>query len=271
MAEKFHPERFDVIVTSPPYNISMGYNSYKDNLPYSKYLDWLNDVFTETKRVLKDDGSFFLNVGSTCKEPTRAMDVCKIALDHFKLQNDIIWVKSISIDQTSYGHFKPINSERYLNQTHESIYHFTKAGDLPIDRLGIGVPYQHKSNIDRWKHTGKKDLRCRGNVWFIPYKTVTSKKVHPAGFPPLLPEFCIKLHGFRSDLRVLDPFLGAGSTLVACKKLGIVNGSGIELDPFYCKVAEENLDASIGIDTDCLADGNTEFDSQSGMADEAST
>jgi len=240
-------ESVDIIVTSPPYNLKIDYGTYKDDLPFDGYLNWLDEIFHELNRVLKPNGSFFLNVGGTCKEPCIAMDVCQIARKRFTLQNDIVWVKSISIPEEnswkSQGHFKPIVSKRFVNQQHESVYHFTKTGDVTLDRLGIGVPYADKSNIDRWNHEdkqGKPDKRCRGNVWFLPYKTVQSRKQHPAGFPQELPEHSILLHGLRDDLIVLDPFLGAGSTLLACQKLGC-QGIGIELDLDFCKMAVENL------------------------------
>ena len=82
----------------------------------------------------------------------------------FVLQNNIVWVKNISLSdraEDSYGQFKPINSKRYLNQTHEFIFHLTKAGETPIDRLAVGVPFIYESNIKRFGH--KNNLRCRGN------------------------------------------------------------------------------------------------------------
>jgi len=159
------------------------------------------------------------------------------------VQNTIIWIKSISINNDSFGQFKPINSERFLNQQFEYIFHFTKTGKLKLDKLAIGVKYKHERNVHRWEHKYKRskdNVRCRGNCWFMPYKTVISKKEHPAGFPIELPENCIKLHGIKEDTVVLDPFLGAGTTLLACKKLGI-KGIGIELDKEYCSIAKEKL------------------------------
>jgi site-specific DNA-methyltransferase (adenine-specific) len=162
----------------------------------------------------------------------------------FVLQNHIIWVKSISIGDDTVGHFKPITSRRYLNQNHEAIFHFTKTGSVEIDRLAIGVPFKDKSNIARWGHA--RDKRCGGNVWFIPYKTVQSKAQkhhHPAGFPVELPERCIKLHG-RTNAAVLDPFLGAGSTLVAAQNLGC-SGIGLELDSAYAEAAVARLKQAV--------------------------
>ncbi len=243
----FQEKSIDVIITSPPYNIGKKYNTYSDNLKKQEYLNWLEKVFLELKRVLKDNGSFFLNVGSTCRDPYIKYEVLNVCRNHFVLQNDIIWAKSLTLDGKTHGHFKPVISDRFLNIQHESIFHLTKNGDVKIDRLANGVPYVHKYNIGRWKHNGKteqeakSDLKCGGNIWHVPYQTSHGQKSHPAGFPVLLPEKCIKMHGLNSDLVVLDPFLGSGTTLICCKKLNI-KGIGIELDQEYCKIAESNLE-----------------------------
>src|SRR5207249_113040 len=104
--------------------------------------------------------------------------------------------------------YKPINSDRYLNDAHEFVFHLTPAGETPIERLAIGVPYQDKSNIARWAHTRARDLRCRGNVWYVPYETIQERakdRPHPATFPVKLAEMALKLHGVRPGARVLDP------------------------------------------------------------------
>ena len=230
----------DVVVTSPPYNIGVAYRSYQDKRPRQSYLDWLAEIGHQIGRVLKWDGSFFLNVGSTSTDPWVAFDVALAFKGIFALQNTILWAKSVSIGADTVGHFKPITSRRFLNNNHESIFHFTKTGEVEIDRLSVGVPFKDKSNIARWGHD--KDRRCGGNVWFIPYKTVRSKAQkfdHPAGFPVELPARCIKLHGVK-DATVLDPFLGTGTTLVAAESLGC-NGIGIEIDRQYAEKAVERL------------------------------
>jgi site-specific DNA-methyltransferase (adenine-specific) len=250
------PERsVDVIVTSPPYNIGLKYRTYDDRGDRSQYLSWLRDIALLLKRVLKDDGSFFLNIAGTNSDPWIAPDAANAMRDLFDLQNSIIWVKSVAIGEESFGHFKPVNSKRYLNHLHEHVFHFTKAGDTPLDRLAVGVPFKDKSNIARWGH--EQDRRCRGDVWFIPYQTIRSKAQrdhHPSPFPVELPERCIKLHGLvKSETDaganvageiaaplVLDPFLGVGSTLLATQLLG-VRGIGIEIDPSYAEAAAWRL------------------------------
>jgi site-specific DNA-methyltransferase (adenine-specific) len=132
--------------------------------------------------------------------------------------------------------------KRFLHDCFEYIFHFSKNGDVELDRLAIGVPYQDKSNIGRWK-SANQDLRCRGNTWFIPYETIWSRekqRPHPSPFPPKLPEMCIKLHGLSKTKLVLDPFMGIGNTALACIKLG-VDYIGFEIDESYVKIAERMI------------------------------
>lgn len=229
-----------VIVTSPPYNIGANYGEYTDSR--ADYLSWLLSIFIETHRVLQDDGHFFLQLGGTNLKPTIPFEVMAEAQKVFKLQNLITWVKSITVDGKSSGHFKPINSKRFINPTNEFIFHLTKTGDIPIDRLAIGVPYEDASNVARW--SSKNNLRCQGNSWFIPYKTIQSRSKergnHPATFPLELPRRCIKLSGATGEDIVLDPFAGIGTTLLAAKELGL-NAIGYEIDTNYIRTFEELL------------------------------
>ena len=125
----------DVVVTSPPYNIGVAYRGHDDRMPRPAYLGWLGAIGAEIARVLKPDGSFFLNVGGTNADPWVVFDVAAAFRDAFTLQNHIAWVKSVSIGDDTVGHFKPITSRRYLNQNHEAVLHFTKTGRVEIDRL----------------------------------------------------------------------------------------------------------------------------------------
>jgi site-specific DNA-methyltransferase (adenine-specific) len=244
----------DVVVTSPPYNIGVSYNTYDDKRPRSSYLRWLWRVGKELRRVLREDGSFFLNIGGTPTDPWIPLEVAERLRHEFVLQNVIHWVKSIAISKAdvgkypnfwgdiAVGHYKPIAGERFLHDCHEYIFHFTKTGKVSLDRLAIGVPYQDKSNVGRW-NSAKQDRRCRGNTWFIPYETIRdrqSQRPHPSSFPVALPEMCIKLHGLEKTRLVLDPFLGIGSTALACLDLG-VSCVGFDIDPQYLKVASRRL------------------------------
>ena len=244
----------DVIVTSPPYNMGIKYNSYQDTLTQSEYLEWTNAWVVAAARVLRADGSLFLNVGTRPSDPWTALDVAQAARSHLRLQNIIHWIKSIAIDRGStgaaaglgrdlaVGHYKPINSERYLNDCHEFVFHFTPAGGTRLDRLALGVPYQDQSNIARWR-AAADGVRCRGNTWFIPYETIQRRdrdRPHPATFPSRLPEQCLKLHGLARIRTVMDPFTGLGSTAAACARLGI-DFVGSEIDETYLKEAVERV------------------------------
>jgi site-specific DNA-methyltransferase (adenine-specific) len=235
-----------VVVTSPPYNLGVRYRSYHDSLPREHYLDWTGAWIRAVRRVLARDGSLFLNVGAKPTDPWTALDVAQAVRPHLQLQNTIHWIKSIAIDREAagaaadldrdlaVGHYKPINSPRFVNDCHEFIFHFTPEGRTPLDRRAIGVPYQDASNIGRWQ-TGGQNRRCRGNTWFIPYDTIQSRdkdRPHPATFPPRVPEFCFKLHGLPRVTTAMDPFLGLGSTAVAAAELGL-DFVGIEMDEHY--------------------------------------
>jgi site-specific DNA-methyltransferase (adenine-specific) len=236
----------DVIVTSPPYNLGIQYNRYQDTLSAAEYLEWTNTWIAAAARVLRPDGSMFLNVGAKPSDPWTALDVAQAARSELRLQNIIHWVKSIAIERGSagaaagltkdlaVGHYKPINSDRFLNDCHEFIFHFTPHGSTALDRLALGVPYQDQSNTGRWS-AGAEGIRCRGNTWFIPYETIQRRdrdRPHPATFPSKLPEQCLRLHGISRIEVAMDPFCGLGSTAVACARLG-VNFIGADIDGTY--------------------------------------
>ena len=245
----------DMIVTSPPYNINKNYRSYVDKKERNEYLSWLSEIARTSYTILKNEASFFLNVSGAPSDSLLPLEVAKAFFDSgYKLQNTIHWIKSISIEKedlaktgsfsqsknVSLGHFKPIISQRFLNDFHEYIFHFTKDGDVKLDKLAIGVPYQDKSNIGRWK-SSKEDKRDRGNVWFIPYQTIRKERPHPAIFPERLPYLCIKLHGIKKGMLVYDPFMGIGNTALACIQLN-VNFIGTEIDYGYIQSAKERID-----------------------------
>ena len=274
-------ESVDLVVTSPPYNLGIDYRQYADRQDRQSYLNWCAKWSAQIRRILRSDGSFFLNVGSAPSNPMLPHQIVielTSASGGFLLQNTIHWIKSITIDAKrsdphlnllsappsrdsnpdaerqvgveaavkTHGHFKPINSKRFLNDCHECIFHFTKTGRVELDRLAIGVPYQDKSNIGRWSHTRGSDLRCRGNTWFIPYETIQSRekeRPHPATFPVQLAEWCIKLHGASRVKTMLDPFLGIGNSAVAAQRCGVKRLIGFEIDEVYLAEAKRRLKA----------------------------
>lgn len=174
----YDDKTIDAVVTSPPYNLGIDYGSaVSDKMSREDYIEkfttgWLSQV----SRLLKDDGHFFLNLGASPSDPMLPFQVmAKASAMGWQLQNTIHWIKSITFDdkagnKVTRGHFKPINSPRFLNDAHEYIFHLTKDGKRPIHRKaeGVGVPYSDTSNVERWGHTGGDNLRCGGNNWLIP-------------------------------------------------------------------------------------------------------
>jgi site-specific DNA-methyltransferase (adenine-specific) len=274
-------EHVDLVVTSPPYNLGVGYRKYSDRQNRQSHLRWCREWVAQVRRILKPNGSFFLNIGSAPSNPMLPHEIVMELRDLLVLENTIHWIKSIAIDRprpnkqrsspylnpvgappgrdpgedaqrqlraqvsaATYGHFKPISSKRFLNDCHEYIFHFTKTGRVEIDRLAIGVPYQDKTNISRWSHTRGSDLRCRGNTWFIPYETIQSRakeRPHPATFPVQLAEWCIKLHGVSRVETMLDPFLGIGNSAIAAQRCGVKKFIGFEIDESYLAEAKRRV------------------------------
>ena len=111
-----------------------------------------------------------------------------------------------------------------------------------------------KTNLKRWEHTGGVDLRCQGNVWFLPYRTIQSQnknRPHPATFPPKLAYNCIMVH-YGIDLAVVDPFLGLGNSAIGAFETGKVSEFlGLDVDPFYIEEAYAKYQQS------CLSNTNS--------------
>ena len=223
----FNSNSYDAVITSPPYNIGVDYGQdINDSLSQEDYNIFTEKWLSESLRVAK---VAVVNFGNKTSYP--------IALAHFMLtaskvgvvQQDIIWAKSVSTPEFSKGHFKPVNSNRYVTNVVEHIIVISRDGNYFLDKLSVGVPFADKSNINRFK-SNTSDLRCRGNLWFLPYKTRTEKIKHPATYPSELAEMMIKLVSAKS---VLDPFHGAGNTEIACKNLGVTY-EGIDKRDWQC-------------------------------------
>ena len=258
LARRLGHRKADCVVTSPPYNRGVPYRSYADSKPRAQYLAWIGEVAAAVDATLARDGSFFLNVGGRPKDPWLPWDVAREVGRRFVLQNVIHWVKSIAIDRgaagraagldrdLALGHYQPLVSERYLHGAQEYVFHFSRRGDVRLDRLAIGVPYQDKTNVARWRGPAG-DRRCRGNTWFLPYATIRTRardRPHPATFPPELPATCLKLHGLARVRLAVDPFVGIGSSAVAAARLG-VGFVGFDLDPEYLGTAAERVRAAV--------------------------
>jgi modification methylase len=213
-------ESFDLVVTSPPYNLKNstgngmkdgrggkwskaalidGYSHYDDNMPYDEYVIWQRECIKEMLRVTKDDGAIFYN--HKWRVQGGLIQDRQDILAGFPVRQIIIWRRQGGINFNK-GYFLP---------TYEVIYLIAKE-----------------------KFKLAKGANSFGDIWEFGQEM---KNPHPAPFPVALIERII----LSSDGQtVFDPFMGSGTTAVAAKKLGR-DYFGIELSPDYCKSAESRI------------------------------
>jgi site-specific DNA-methyltransferase (adenine-specific) len=237
LLKSLEDQSIEVVVTSPPYNIGMTYNQYHDGV--DGYIDWSIRWMTEALRVSRK--GLVVNLGAKASDQNQLFLLMGWVAASFNIQNTIVWAKSVSIDDRTHGHFKPINSNYYINNCHEYVFHITNQ-KTPIERKAVGVPFTHKSNVLRFAWNKGEDRRCRGSVWHVPYPTRQKELHHPASYPEDLAEMMIKLVGGTGT--VVDPFLGSGTTAVVCQRLGR-DFLGCDIDPDYVQHAQDRLNKSI--------------------------
>ena len=229
-------DSIDLIVTSPPYNVDISYNSHDDRMPYSVYLEFTKKWLKKAYQLLKDDGRFCLNIPldkNKGGQQSVYADIITIARKiGFKYHSTIVWNEQNISRRTAWGSWLSASAPYVI---------------APVEM--IAVLYKK-----RWKKTSgskKSDItkeefvEWTNGVWS--FMGESKKRVgHPAPFPVELPRRCIKLFTFVGDV-VLDPFLGSGSTLIACALTGR-RGIGVEIDRNYCIIARKRLmrEAKVG-------------------------
>lgn len=219
----------DLIVTSPPYNLDVRYNSFNDRISYEEYLEFTNTWLEKCYKFLKDDGRMCLNIPldkNKGGQQSVYADIITLAKKNgFKYHTTIIWNEQNISKRTAWGSWLSASAPYVI---------------APVEM--IAVLYKKK-----WKKTSgsrisdiTKDefMEWTNGVWN--FMGESKKKVgHPAPFPIELPRRCIKLFSFLNDV-VLDPFLGSGSTLIAAALLHRI-GIGVEIDKNYCEIAKNRL------------------------------
>jgi modification methylase len=202
----------DLVLTSPPYeNISgAGYSAKtKDILFLKLYCEFLDKVFKEYYRILKNTGQMFINLKSrTFNKTLRTPHWIEFTdgFQLFKFKSYIIWKYSGSFD----------SSFKRLHLDYEIIYHLSKTDNIFLNSEG-------------------KDALT--SVWYISHHI--KERLHPVQMPIKVADKIIKLASKEKEI-VLDNFLGSGTTAVACKELGR-RFIGIEISKEYCEIAERRL------------------------------
>lgn len=220
----------DLVVTSPPYNIGVKYDSCNDEQPWSEYYKWCRKWIREIFRILKPDGRFCLNhylsCGWTGHRSNPAMNLNAIAMEEGLQEHGVaVWDDRTLTKFSAWGSWMSAAAP-YVNSPHECIILFYK-DHWKKDRVG-------ESTI-----TGKEFMEACSGVWKIQPE---QDRITPAPFPLALPLRCINLLSFKGDL-VLDPFCGGGTTCLAAKVAGR-DYIGFELSPHYSDIARQRLNQS---------------------------
>lgn len=256
----------DCIVTSPPYWGQRDYGvdgQIGSEKSFQMYIEDLQKLFNQCKRVLKDSGTLWLNLGDKYNKGNLIGLPWRVAIalqdDGWILRNDIIWHKPNAM---------PHSAKNRLTTDHEYIFFFTKKPkDYYYDQDAIreqhvtfsentkmkggrnhfgkkgGTPEKGKNTGNSNLHTGRWDQafhpngRNKRTVWKVPLSKF--REAHFAVYPEKLVEPCI-LAGCPENGVVLDPFFGAGTTGVAAIK-NKRNYVGIELNPEYAEIAKKRL------------------------------
>lgn len=274
-------ESVDCVVTSPPYYGQRDYNVVgqigNEKTP-EEYIDNLTKIFSECKRILKDSGTLWLNLGDKYSNGNLLGMPWRVAIalqaDGWVLRNDIIWQKPNAMPHSAKNRLTPDHEyiffftkkskgyfydqdairEQHVTFSKESKMkggrnHFGKKGGTPENGKNKGNSNLHDARWDQAFHPKGRNKRT---VWSISLSKF--RGAHFAVFPEKLIEPCV-LAGCPKNGLVMDPFFGAGTT--GCVALrNERNYLGLEINTEYAEIAKVRL-SSIQTDfLDALEDGD---------------
>ncbi len=226
--------KVNLIVTSPPYNVGVEYGSMNDAMSYSEYLRFTENYLRRFYELLVPDGRVCLNVPLDKNRgglQSVYADVVQIAKSvGLKYQSTIVWNEQNISRRTAWGSWVSASAPYVIAPVEMIVLLYKNTWR----RLTNGKTTITKEEFIEWTN----------GVWTFPGES--KKRVgHPAPFPLELPLRCIKLFSFEGDL-VLDPFVGSGTTAVACK-LTRRKCIGIDIEEAYLKIAKERIAKATGL------------------------
>ena len=218
----------DLIVTSPPYDVDIKYENYNDNIPYSEYLEFTKKWLLRCYDLAKSDGRLCLNIPldkNKGGQQSVCADITTIAKEvGWKYHTTIVWNEQNISRRTAWGSWLSASAPFVIAPVEVIVIMYKKRWE----KMNKG-----KSDIIR-----NEFIEWTNGVWNFSGE-IRSKVGHPAPFPIELPKRCIKLFSFVGDV-VLDPFLGSGTTLIACLETNRA-GIGVEINKNYCDLAVKRL------------------------------
>lgn len=240
----------DLIVTSPPYNCGIKYDSYNDNRDWQEYLKWCSEWLFELYRVMKLDGRICLNVLMDMGIEDNKVRVSPFAEFYsmfnaagIKSAGTAFWTDNHRIKYTAWGSWKSARVPY--------IY-------LPYEVIMLGYKEQWGKKEKGLSTICKRDfmMGCSG-IWKLRTQT---KEFTKANFNTDLPELCIRLLSYKDDI-ILDPFMGSWTTAVAAKKL-YRHFVGFEISEKYCRVGQQRVDGTTPIFEQLLIEENEEAEQE---------
>ncbi|MBD2753535.1 DNA-methyltransferase [Spirosoma validum] len=246
--KSYEDKKFNLIVTSPPYNVG---KEYEVKQSIENYLSSQEVVIKELIRVLSDDGSICWQIGNYIhKGEVYPLDIYYYQIFKkygLQLRNRIIW---------HYGH--GLQAKNKFSGRYETILWFTKSDKYTFNLDNVRIPSKYPGKL---YHKGSNKGQPSGNplgknpsdiwqvilqdweeeVWDIPNVKANhlEKTLHPCQFPVELVERCV-LALTNENSWVLDPFAGVGTSLIAALKNNR-NSVGIDKEPKYCEIAKDRL------------------------------
>lgn len=225
----FDKEFIDLIVTSPPYNVGIGYNSNDDTLTYEKYLQFSEKWMSNCFRWSKPQARLLLNCPldkNKGGQQSVGADLTQIAKKiGWKYHSTIIWNEGNISRRTAWGSWLSASAPFVI---------------APVELIIIFYK-------DEWKKTNgtkisditkQEFMGWTNGVWT--FNGESKKKIgHPAPFPRELPYRAIKLFSYVRDV-VFDPFAGSGTTLIEASNNNRI-GIGLEIDKNYCELAKNRI------------------------------
>jgi len=218
-----------LIITSPPYNVDIKYNSHNDDLTYDEYLKfseiWIRNCFKWTK----NQGRFCLNIPldkNKGGQKSVGADLTTIAQKvGWKYHSTIIWNEGNISRRTAWG--------SWLSATAPYVI-------APVELIVVLYKGEwKKTNRSKISDITKKEfMEWTNGLWT--FNGESKKRIgHPAPFPLELPYRCIKLFSFIDDI-IFDPFAGSGTTLIAANNTNRYS-VGLEIDLKYCGLAKQRI------------------------------